>query len=288
MSLLDYQLTDRALPEDLPPWGVLVLESHHSPKFAMDWRTHKFAKIVYVWKGRGEFHIGDEIHDFNANDVIIIPPHTRNRIIDDTAAAASLYVCCIATKLLGFEPSLTESLTIRLQHHRHGFTNRITSLLRSLIHSQQKPTTTTSISMVADALRLLQHVLEVESKPQTTLQSDGNDRAVLQRYIADLPERFFEESSIDSTSQQLGIPRRTFTQLFHELTGETWLSHTRRLAIEHAQRRLSQTALPITSIAFECGFRDLSTFYRQFKKLSEMSPGEYRSIAPKKCSADHS
>ena len=104
--------------------------------------------------------------------------------------------------------------------------------------------------MVADALRLLQHVLEVESKPQTTLQSDGNDRAVLQRYIADLPERFFEELSIDSTSQQLGIPRRTFTQLFHELTGETWLSHTRRLAIEHAQRRLIQTDLPITSIAF--------------------------------------
>ena len=274
---MDYQLTDKALPENLPAWGVLVLESHHSPTFALNWRTHEFVKIIYVWKGRGEFHIGDSIHEFHANDVIIIPPHTRNRIIDDTSAAASLYVCCIAKELLNFESGLIQSLKVRLEHHRHGFTNRVTSLLRRLIHSQQKPVSTTSISMVADALRLLQLVLELESRPQTTQQPNSDERAVLRRYIKNLPDRFFEESSIDSTSQQLGIPRRTFTQQFHELTGETWLSHTRRLAVEHAQQRLRQTDLPITSIAFECGFGDLSTFYRQFKKLSGMSPGEYRS-----------
>ena len=274
---MDYQLTDRALPENLPSWGVLVLESHHSPTFAMNWRTHEFVKIIYVWKGRGEFHIGDSIQEFYANDVIVIPPHTRNRIIDDASAAASLYVCCIATELLAFESDLIQSLKVRLEHHRHGFTNRVTSLLRRLIHSQQKPVATISISMVADALRLLQLVLELETRPPTTQQPDSDERAVLRRYIKTLPDRFFEESSIDSTSQQLGIPRRTFTQLFHELTGETWLSHTRRLAVEHAQKRLRQTDLPITSIAFECGFGDLSTFYRQFKKLSGMSPGEYRS-----------
>ncbi|MDB4654659.1 helix-turn-helix transcriptional regulator, partial [Rubripirellula sp.] len=202
--------------------------------------------------------------------------HTRNRIIDDTSAAPSLYICCISTQLFNFEPCLVESLNVRVMNHQQGFTNRITSLIRRLIHSQQKPVANTSISMVADALRLLQFVLELESRPQSKLQPNGNERAVLQRYISELPDHFFEESSIDSTSQRLGIPRRTFTQLFHELTGETWLSHTRRLAVEHAQQRLFHTELPITSIAFECGFRDLSTFYRQFKKLSGMSPGEYR------------
>lgn len=276
-SHLDYQLTDSALPENLPPWGVLVLESHHSPKFAMVWRTHEFVKIVYVWKGRGEFHIGDKIHLFNTNDVIIIPPDTPNRIIDDTSAAPSLYICCISTQLFYFEPGIVGSLNVRLQSHQHGFTNRITSLLRRVIHSQRKPAPTTSISMVADAMRLLQCILELESRSQTRMQPNGNEHSVLQRYTAELRHHFFNESSIDSTSQRLGIPRRTFTKLFRELTGETWLAHTRRLAIEHAQQRLRHTELPITSIAFECGFHDLSTFYRQFKKLSGMSPGEYRS-----------
>jgi AraC family L-rhamnose operon regulatory protein RhaS len=274
---LTYQLTDKALREDLPSWGVLVLESHHSPSFAMEWRTHEFVKIVYVWKGRGEFHIGNVIHPFTASDVIVIPPGTPNRIVDDATAASSLYVCCIATRLLEFDPRLIQTLTSRLHHHHHGFSNRVASLLRRMVHSQQKPPAT-SITMVANAMRLMQVVLELHAKTRPIEQQEGDERAVIQQYIATLPNRFFEASTIDSVSHQLGIPRRTFTQLFHELTGETWLSHIRRLAIEHAQQRLCQSDLPITSVAFECGFHDLSTFYRQFKKQAGMSPGEYRSM----------
>ena len=244
----------------------------------MEWRTHEFVKIVYVWKGRGEFHIGDDIHAFAACDVIVIPPGTPNRIVDDATAASSLYICCIASRLLEFDHCLIQTLASRLHHHPHGFANRVATLLRRMVHTQQKPVPTTSISMVADAMRLMQVVLDLHNKPRPVEQQEGNERAVIQQYIATLPNRFFEESSIDSISHDLGIPRRTFTQMFHELTGETWLSHIRRLAIEHAQQRLSHTDLPITSVAFECGFHDLSTFYRQFKKQAGMSPGEYRSI----------
>lgn len=243
----------------------------------MEWRTHEFVKIVYVWKGRGEFHIGNVIHPFTASDVIVIPPGTPNRIVDDATAASSLYVCCIATRLLEFDPRLIQTLTSRLHHHHHGFSNRVASLLRRMVHSQQKPPAT-SITMVANAMRLMQVVLELHAKTRPIEQQEGDERAVIQQYIATLPNRFFEASTIDSVSHQLGIPRRTFTQLFHELTGETWLSHIRRLAIEHAQQRLCQSDLPITSVAFECGFHDLSTFYRQFKKQAGMSPGEYRSM----------
>ena len=274
---LKHPLTDKALREDLPGWGVLVLESYHSPAFAMEWRTHEFFKIVYVWKGRGKFHIGDEIHDFAACDVIVIPPGIRNRIVDDPTAASSLYICCIASRLLEFDHCLIQTLTSRLHRHPHGFANRVATLLRRMVHTQQKPVPTTSIGMVADAMRLMQVVLELHAKPRPMEPQAGNERAVIQQYIATLPNRFFEESSIDSISHDLGIPRRSFTQLFHELTGETWLAHIRRLAIEHAQKRLHHTDLPITSVAFESGFQDLSTFYRQFKKHVGMSPGEYRS-----------
>ena len=124
---MDYQLTDKALPENLPAWGVLVLESHHSPTFAMNWRTHEFVKIVYVWKGRRIPHWGLNSR-ISCHDVIIIPPHTRKRIVDTSEAVP--YVCCIATELLAFESCLIQSLKVQLEHHRHGFTNRVTSLLR--------------------------------------------------------------------------------------------------------------------------------------------------------------
>ena len=270
------RLTDRALNEELPEWGVLVLESHHSPQFTMEWRTHPFIKVVYVLRGAGEFYLGDEKIEFQTADIIVVPAGTKNRIVD--SSASSLYICCIAPHLFQFDKDLIPLVQQELIQNDRRFTTRAASLMRRMVHTQRTETELTSVGMVTDAMRLIQLVLErVRRTPKHPRESD--DRSVVRRYIQSLPDRFFEEESIDATCHRLGIPRRTFTQIFAELTGETWLAHVRRLAIEHASRQLGKTTLPVTSIAFECGFNDLSTFYRQFKKQTGQSPTEFRSVA---------
>ena len=49
-----------------------------------------------------------------------------------------------------------------------------------------------------------------------------------------------------------------------------------QLRVEHARRLLQQTHRTIASIAFECGFEDLSTFYRAFKREVGTSPRRWR------------
>jgi AraC family L-rhamnose operon regulatory protein RhaS len=269
-------LTDRALHEHLPSWGVLMLESHHSESFSMDWRTHSFIKLVYVLHGRGCFHIAKSRWQFEAGDVIVISPGTRNRIEDDANSASSLYVCCIAKSLLKFDPKLLERIPNRLYHRDGDFTHRVASRLRRMVHAQDSQSPSRPVAMVADAIKLIQVVDQRNLKPIRSEKEASDERLVVKRYIESLPSRFFEATSIDSAADQLGIPRRTFTKLFTELTGETWLHRVRSLAIQHAQRRLEQSDLPITSIAFECGFNDLSTFYRQFKRQCGVAPGEFR------------
>lgn len=269
-------LTDRALPEQLPHWGVLVLESHHSPKFTMEWRTHPFVKIVYVLSGCGTFFLGDAEESFTEGDVIVVPPGTRNRIVDDPASAASLYVGCVAKGLLKFDPDLAAGLPCQVLQREGHFANRVAAIIRRMVHVQQSTAPSRPISMVADAMKLIQLIKERSLKQRRGEKEGTDERRLVEQYVETLPQRFFEESSIDSAAEQLEIPRRTFTKLFAELTGETWLQHLRRLAIEHAQRRLRESDVPITSIAFECGFNDLSTFYRQFRKQCGTSPGEYR------------
>jgi len=272
-------LTDRALPEQLPEWGVLVLESHHSPKFVMEWRTHRFVKIVYVLSGRGTFFLGKKEHSFVAGDVIVVPPGTRNRIVDDPACASSLYICCVARSVLQFDLSLIKRLPCRVLPRGSGFANRVESVVRRMVYAQHSMTLMRPISIVIDALKLIQIIGEKSSEAQEIEKGTTDYQRIVQQYVDSLPSRFFEETSIDAAAAQLGIPRRTFTKVFAELAGDTWLRHLRRLAIQHAQHRLHSTDIPITSIAFECGFNDLSTFYRQFKRYSGMSPGEYRATA---------
>ncbi len=272
-------LTDRALPEELPPWGVLVLESHHSAQFTMEWRTHPFIKVVYVLQGKGTFHLGEAKEYFSAGDVIIVPPGTRNRIDDDPAAASSLYVCCVAKSLVSFDPVLADQLPCQVLRGDGHFANRVASLLRRMVHVQVLESPSRAITMVADAMKMIQAVLDRNQKRTKNEKPTSDERMAIQRYVDRLPSNFFDETSIDVAASGLGIPRRTFTKLFVEVTGDTWLNHIRCLAISHAKRRLRETDLPITSIAFECGFNDLSTFYRQFKKHCGVTPREYRSAA---------
>jgi AraC family L-rhamnose operon regulatory protein RhaS len=98
----------------------------------------------------------------------------------------------------------------------------------------------------------------------------------MEDYVARLAMEFYEASTIDAAATSIGMSRRTFTKLFQEVTGSTWLAHVRKLAINHARHQLAQTNLSIASVAFECGFNDLSTFYRQFKSQVGVAPKSYR------------
>ena len=279
---MQQELTDRALPERLPIWGVSVLESHHSPQFTMEWRTHWFVKLIYVLQGRGVFHLGQQSEQFVTGDVIVVAPKTRNRIEDDPASASSLYVCCLDPKLLAFDDRVLQSLSNQVLRGDGHFRNRVASILRRMVHVQDVDNAVRSVAMVADAMKLAQMVCQRGQKTQRPEVGRGaaiisnNERSVVKQYVANLPSHFFEETNIDDVADRLGIARRTFTMLFAEITGETWLNHIRRLAIEHAMRRLEHSDLPIASIAFECGFNELSTFYRQFKTHCGVSPGKYR------------
>lgn len=244
----------------------------------MEWRSHGFIKLVYVLRGSGTFYFQRKNFAFATADTVVVPPGTPNRIEDDPGAACSLYVCCVHTSLLQFDPRLVQRLRIARVTGDGHFANRIASLLRQMVHAQRRLEASRSIALVADALRLIQMVIErAERRPSTTPRSAERER--VRRYVRELETSFFDATTIEDAAETVGMSRRTFTKLFAEEAGQSWLHTVRRLAIEHAQQQLRESELPIASVAFECGFNDLSTFYRQFKSHCGLSPAKYRKAA---------
>ncbi len=275
------KLTDHALKEELPPWGVLVLESHHSPEFTMEWREHAFVKLVYVLRGRGVIEMDHRAVHFAEGDLLLVPPRTVNRITDAPDAASSLYVCCVDTRLLAFDANWQEKISggsVPVDPH---FSNRIASHLRKMRHQQASHSPTRQVSIVAAALRIIEWVMQLQD-PALELRAKKrqgrgkDDRELMEDYVRRLSTEFYEATTIDDAAESIGMSRRTFTKLFQQVTGSTWLVHVRKLAIHHAKHQLAQTNLSIASVAFECGFNDLSTFYRQFKSHVGQSPKNYR------------
>lgn len=270
----------RALTENLPTWGVVVLESHHASDFTMQWRTHAFVKIVYILAGSGRFDVGDQTFRFVAGDVIIVPPQTRNRIQDESDDPSSLYAGCVSEHVLASDPNLSDQLVSTCLHEMPKQTGAIASVLRRIIFTQERSAPLGNIDMVIDAWRLLRLVLSVASstgkEAVKRTKANEEDESVVRFYVDQLQESFLQATSIDDAAADCEIPRRTFTKLFREVTGTTWLNYVRGLAIDHASELLRSTDLPIASVAFESGFSDLSTFYRQFSRHKGVSPASYR------------
>jgi AraC-like DNA-binding protein len=70
-----------------------------------------------------------------------------------------------------------------------------------------------------------------------------------------------------------------FLRIFHQLVGMTPHQFVLRTRLHRAALRLRASDEPISAIAFDVGFGDLSTFNRRFRRLMGASPSAYRTRA---------
>ena len=71
-----------------------------------------------------------------------------------------------------------------------------------------------------------------------------------------------------------------FLRTFCAVSGTTLYQFLLAQRLRRAALRLRQTTDPISAIAYEAGFGDLSTFNRRFRRIIGMTPGVWRSRRP--------
>jgi transcriptional regulator GlxA family with amidase domain len=91
-----------------------------------------------------------------------------------------------------------------------------------------------------------------------------------------LSERFREHNSVSAVVRQASIPERTLKRRFKSATGQSLIEYVQGLRIEEAKRLLETTQMPVDRISSEVGYAEPAFFRRLFKRLSGVSPGQYR------------
>lgn len=264
----------------LPPAGVFVLESRHGDGFRMEPSCHDFWELFFVLGGAGEFVLDGESLACAEDDVIVVPPGMRHQIRDRSGAPLALYGLCLADAWVRLDPAAPVAGKLELPR---DLLPGLRSGLRRLLFEQSTARPGARYLLVGRALALLGLMTRGQLAAQARAAAEGGLMRVMRDYLAELHERFFEASDIDSEAARLRMSRRRFTQLFRELAGCSWLEQVTALRVGHAQHLLSSTRRSVTAIAFECGFEELSSFYRAFKKTTGMAPLEWRERGLSKC-----
>ncbi len=275
-----------------PAWGVDVVESHHAEDWRMDPVRHDFLKIVFLGSGQG-FLVYPQKSRLPARqgNLLVIPAGCEHTLEDGPNTPTNLYVISIRREIFevaALDPSLLPTGVVDLNTQQIAKTEKT---VRRLLFEQSLGGPQAGARVVSLSLRLLTELMDLRTTPpsgeparskQDTLAGKArtadapSSAARMRAYVQDLDQHFFEATNLDDAAARLGISRRRFTQLFRQITGSSWLTHIRRLRIAHARRLLVQTTRTVLSIAFECGFEDLSTFYRAFKREVGLSPNQWR------------
>jgi transcriptional regulator GlxA family with amidase domain len=85
-----------------------------------------------------------------------------------------------------------------------------------------------------------------------------------------------EKISMEKLSAKFSVGRRNFDRRFIKATGNTPLEYLQRVKIESAKRAFETSRKTINEVMYDVGYADVKAFREVFKKITGMSPLEYR------------
>lgn len=106
----------------------------------------------------------------------------------------------------------------------------------------------------------------------------ARDSRVVLDVLRFLEAHFAEPHSLSGLAARAGLSRFHFLRLFRALTGTSPNRFLIGLRLRACAERLQDSAAPITEIAFDAGFNDLSHFNHLFRRAFAMSPGRWRRL----------
>jgi transcriptional regulator GlxA family with amidase domain len=94
-----------------------------------------------------------------------------------------------------------------------------------------------------------------------------------QEYIE---KHYREKITVDQVAKQVNITRRTFERRFKKATYITVAEYIQRVKIEAAKKQLETGRKSISEVMIDTGYSDTQTFRDVFKKITDMTPIDYR------------
>lgn len=123
-------------------------------------------------------------------------------------------------------------------------------------------------------------IAEAAFRPEGDWSGPERSASADERRIVDvlrhINAHFAAPCTLDALASIAGMSRFRFARRFRAVTGETATQYVLSRRLSAAASQLFATTRPVSEIAYEVGFNDLSYFYARFKSAFGRAPGAWR------------
>ncbi|UZJ62963.1 helix-turn-helix domain-containing protein [Sphingobacterium sp. KU25419] len=106
-------------------------------------------------------------------------------------------------------------------------------------------------------------------------QRNHNDNDI-QKAQDFIEEHYNEKITIEDLANLINIGRRTFERRFKDATNNAPIEYIQRIRIEAAKKFFEASRKNVSEVMFDVGYSDTKAFRDIFKKITGLTPTEYR------------
>ena len=116
----------------------------------------------------------------------------------------------------------------------------------------------------------------VSGKPRKPAKVTARDRRRAVEAALWLEANATSEIELEDAARQAGVSPFHFLRMFASVLGVTPHQYLLRSRLRRAARQLTDDSKPVTDVAYDVGFNDLSNFVRTFHRAAGVSPLKFR------------
>jgi AraC-like DNA-binding protein/mannose-6-phosphate isomerase-like protein (cupin superfamily) len=245
---------------------------------------HDHYELYYLCSGERSYFIKNRSYHIVAGDLVFIDRNALHKTSDVGIPDHERIVIYMDHNVLTHhypewmqmleEPFKWDVPILRLPPHESSYVaESMSEMKRELLALQPN-------SAILFRHRIVELLLYAHRQQHNNKHLILENEAPIRRKIADiaryLDDHITESLSLPEIARRFYISPFYLSHLFKKTTGFTFSNYLTLTRIKEAQRLLRETQLPISEIAWKCGFDNLSHFGKTFKKTSHMSPRDYR------------
>ncbi len=253
---------------------------HYHPEF----------EIIYVEKSYGVRLMGNHIGNFSDGDLMFISPNLPHVWRNDQDFYKNREDLFVDVYVIQFrEDALTKDFfnLPEFSHIKKLFTlgqqgvlitGKEHKKISELIKKVFKSSGVERLSVFLTTLETIANNQEYNllSNLGYTNSINTTDAERINKVVDYLMENFAKNIDLVEIANLINLNKSSFCRYFKSITRKTCSQILNEIRIAHACRLIVNCDDTISCISYETGYNNISHFNRQFKKITGLTPGEYK------------
>lgn len=254
----------------------------------MPYHFHNEYELTAILEGQGSRFVGNNIGNFENTDMVLVGknlPHHWHNNKDEVRPGET-----VKAIVLKFEDSfngikifdLPENYKLRQLLDRASSGIRIVGdTYARLVTLMQALLTAAGPERISLFLTILNEIasssnVEVLSNDNHVSGRENNDQDRMNRVYEYIMANYLQEISLSAAASVACMNEAAFCKYFKKRYNKTFIQVISEIRISYACRELLKEDSNISDVCYQSGFNTVSNFTKTFRKITGVSPREYK------------